>query len=59
MPDEPEKEQLREYNAVGAVAGVMFLVLLLAFALVAMLIVPSTETTVPPSIPNQEQVSDE
>jgi hypothetical protein len=59
MADEPEIEQLREYNAVGAVAGVMLLVLLLAFALVAMLIVPSMETTVPPPILNQEQVSDE
>jgi hypothetical protein len=60
MADETEKEQVREYNAVGAVAGLMFLVLLLLFALVAMLMVPSIDTTVPAPLPGHaEQVSDE
>ena len=53
-----EKERhrrLQANNVIGAFAGLMFLVLLLIGALIAILLTPLMVTTVPPPIPRQEE----
>jgi uncharacterized iron-regulated membrane protein len=58
MAYETEKDKRwrwRETNAVGAVAGLMFVALLLVGGLIAFLVIPSIVVTVPPPIPGQEE----
>jgi hypothetical protein len=57
MADDPEdqRSRLRENNAVGTFAGLMFLALMLIGVLIAFLILPSMPVTVPPPIPGQDE----
>ena len=60
MAHEPEKERrwrVREYNAVGTLAALMFLGLLLIGAAIAILLAPAIVPTPPPV--QDEHVSEE
>ena len=58
MAYDPEKERHRRRranNAIGAMAGLIFLVLLLVGGLIAFLVIPSIIINDPPAIPGQEE----
>lgn len=52
-PEKEHRERVREYNAVGAMVGLMFLALLLIGSALAILLAPAMVATVPPRVQEQ------
>jgi hypothetical protein len=57
--EKEKRSRWRENNAVGAMAGLMFLGLLLIGALIAVLLAPIMVATVPPPIRDQQEAISE